>query len=67
MVTILRRDEVCKAIGRGPTSLWRLMQEGRFPRPVRLGPGNKSVGWLSTEVEDWIEARKRERDGAAAA
>ena len=32
-----------------------------FPRPIRLGPN--SVGWLKSEVVEWI--RTRERGGSA--
>lgn len=33
-------------------TLYRWMKEGRFPKPIRLGGG--SVGWLSSEVDQWI-------------
>ncbi|MFO1251549.1 MAG: AlpA family phage regulatory protein [Inhella sp.] len=28
-----------------------------FPRPVRLGPA--AVGWVSEELEAWLETRQR--------
>jgi hypothetical protein len=40
--------------------IWRLEKAGRFPRRVKLGPN--SVGWVSTEIDAWIEARIAERD-----
>ena len=30
------------------------MQAGTFPKPIRLGA--KAVGWLESEVLDWIES-----------
>ncbi len=44
--------------------IWRLERAGRFPERVKLGPGR--VSWSLREVEEWIEARKAERDSAKA-
>ena len=38
----------------------RLEKAGKFPKRVRLGPCR--VGWVESEVEDWIKARIAERD-----
>ena len=43
----------------------RLEAAGKFPKRIRLGPGR--VGWLFSEIQDWIAARKAERDAAAKA
>ena len=61
-VTILRRREVCKAVGLSYTSIFHMMREGRFPRPLAIGA--KSRGWRSDEVQDWIDRRTEERDAA---
>jgi prophage regulatory protein len=48
-----------------PTSTWYDMQSaGLAPRPIHLGP--RSVGWLISELEEWIERRRAERDAKAA-
>ena len=39
--------------------IWRLEQDGRFPKRVRLGANR--VGWSLLEVQAWIKARKSER------
>ncbi len=39
--------------------IWRLEQDGRFPKRIRLGKGR--VGWSLHEIEEWIAARKAER------
>jgi prophage regulatory protein len=38
----------------------RLEQAGLFPVRIRLGPNR--VGWSLKEIQDWIDARKAERD-----
>jgi prophage regulatory protein len=41
-----------------------LMKEGKFPRTVMLGQGH-SVGFIESEVDEWIEKLIAERDGQA--
>ena len=38
----------------------RLEAAGKFPKRVRIGENR--VGWLESEIEDWIKARIAERD-----
>ena len=57
---ILRQRQVIERVGYSPMHLWRLEKAGRFPRRIKLGPN--SVGWVSTEIDAWIEARIAERD-----
>ena len=44
--------------------LRRLEALGQFPKHVQLSA--KRIGWLSRELEEWIETRAAARDGAAA-
>ncbi len=44
--------------------LHRLIRQGRFPRPVKIGANRNA--WLTTEINDWIAARIAERDAEAA-
>lgn len=37
------------------SSIYRMASEGKFPKPIKLGA--RSSGWLSTEIEQWIEER----------
>lgn len=60
MLRILRQRQVIERVGYSPMHLWRLEKAGRFPQRVKLGPN--SVGWVSTEIDAWIEARIAERD-----
>ena len=51
----LKRKQVCEKTGLSWTTVWRLQNEGEFPRPYRLTP--KRVGWLEAEVEEWMATR----------
>lgn len=42
------------AVSRG--TIWRWTKEGRFPKPVKLGPG--CTRWLLADVEKWEQERE---------
>ena len=48
-----RTPEVIEVTGRSRASLWRDMQAGRFPRPVKIGP--RSVAWRASWVRAWMD------------
>jgi len=52
---ILRRAAVLESTGLAKSSLYRQIQEGTFPRPVRIG--KNSVGWKLSAVQEWIATR----------
>jgi prophage regulatory protein len=49
---ILRLPNVLDRIGLSRSTVYQRVTEGRFPRPVSLGA--RAVGWIETEVEEWI-------------
>ncbi len=53
-------DEVERVSGYSRTTLWRHEREGLFPRRVKIGKAR--VGWLESEVREWIAARKAARE-----
>ena len=34
--------------------LYNLIQDGEFPKPIKLG---RSSRWMQSEVEDWVQQR----------
>jgi len=58
---ILRRRDVESIVGLKRSTIYQAMAEWHFPKPVRLGV--RSVGWISTEIENWIAARIAARPG----
>lgn len=52
---ILRLPAVSEAVGLTRSSIYRLMDEGLFPRPLKLSP--RSVGWRHSVIEKWINDR----------
>ncbi|AZM96584.1 AlpA family transcriptional regulator [Halomonas sp. QX-2] len=60
---LLRRNIVLERCGMSTSTLYRLMDQQRFPPPVRIG--GRAVAWVESEINEWIEARIKERDNAA--
>ena len=52
---LLRRCEVEAITGMSRSSIYRLMQNGEFPRPVRVGPA--AVRWRESDIKAWLESR----------
>lgn len=65
--TILRRKEVEKALGVSRSTIYRLVDSGELPPPIKLTANGRSSGWLSTDVQQYIDNRiAASRDGEAA-
>ena len=55
------RDLQARGIVANWVTLGRWIKQGRFPKPVQLGPN--MTAWLSEEVAEWEQSLLRERDG----
>jgi prophage regulatory protein len=56
----LRLREICRRVGVGYATIYRMMAVGYFPRQVKLF-GRTSL-WIESEVEAFMNARIAERD-----
>jgi len=54
--TLLRLPTVRARTGLGRSTIYRLIDEGLFPRPVQL-QGTTLVAWVQSEVDAWIAER----------
>ncbi len=52
-VVMLRLREVTRVTGLARSTIYKLIREGRFPRPVKLAA--RAVAWRSDVVNAWIE------------
>lgn len=57
---IIRLNEVINRTGLGKTSLYKFIKAKTLPQPIALG--ERAVGWVEAEVDQWITARVNERD-----
>ena len=66
----IRLPEVLTRTGYGRTTIYRKMEDGSFPRSVKLGGAledsnvfdSRAVAWIEDEVDQWIESRIDERE-----
>ena len=63
-VSILRLPAVKARTGLSRSTIYLRASEGTFPKPVSLGA--RAVGWLQSEIDDWLTARIKESRKAVA-
>tara|TARA_B100000809_G_scaffold72419_1_gene70138 strand:+ start:283 stop:546 length:264 start_codon:yes stop_codon:yes gene_type:complete len=69
---LIRLNEVLSRTGYGRTSIYRKMEEGTFPKCLKLGPpindhtkfDSRAIAWIEHEVDQWVESRIEERDSS---
>jgi len=59
---IIRLREVMATTGLARSTVYKYISEGAFPKPVSLG--ERCVGWVEEEVQDWVMEKIEERDAA---
>jgi len=67
---LIRLNEVLSRTGYGRTSIYRKMDEGTFPKCLKLGSPIKdptqfdcrAIAWIEDEIDQWVESRIKERD-----
>ena len=58
---LLTLTEIVEWIKVSESTIYRWMDEGNFPRPLKLGPRSKQspMRWIRRDVSDWIKTRPR--------
>jgi prophage regulatory protein len=52
---LLRLQDVCRTTGLCRSMIYKMESENRFPRRVKIGP--RAVGWVESEVAQWVAER----------
>lgn len=53
---IARMSQLQKMIGLAPSTIYRLIAQGRFPKPFKIC-GGRAAGWKMETLEDWMRDR----------
>lgn len=63
---IIRCKDLMQRLGLSRATLWRRVKSGEFPKPLRLGgkTNNSAIGWLNSDVENWLEEQQKNSTGS---
>jgi len=53
---LLKLKDVISMTSLSKASIYRQLNAGTFPSPIRLGP--RAVAWVMSEIEEWIESKR---------
>ncbi|MDA1155576.1 MAG: AlpA family transcriptional regulator [Proteobacteria bacterium] len=59
---LIRLPDVMSKTGLGRASIYRYIDLGKFPAPVRVG--ERASAWVEQEIDAWISDRIKERANA---
>jgi len=60
MDRLITKKEVGALLGLHPESVMRLVRQGEFPSPIRIGGGLRSrVRFAVPDIKAWLETRKQ--------
>jgi len=51
----LRLPSVSERVGLSRSQIYKLIQQGEFPEPIKLGP--KISVWIEEKLEAWMDAK----------
>ena len=63
MSKALKVKEVASEISISVPQVYKLVGLGRFPKPIKLG--ERGSGWLTSEIDAWLQSRVDARDEEA--
>ncbi|EOV0999187.1 helix-turn-helix transcriptional regulator [Edwardsiella piscicida] len=62
--SLIRLSEVQRRTGYSKAWIYRLLKEKRFPQSIKIG--SRSIAFVESEVDDWINQRIAESRGEVA-
>jgi prophage regulatory protein len=62
---IVRNAQVRTKLDVSEAKLFDMIAKGLFPAPFQIVPGGRAVGWLESDVDQWILEQKRRSEGGS--
>ena len=50
---LYRINQVCEITGIRPSTIYKLIREGKFPPPLKI---NSTSSWTRQSINEWIES-----------
>lgn len=57
---IVRMPEVTERVALKPSTIYGMVQVGKFPAPFKITPGGRAAGWMLKDIEAWLRMRAAE-------
>lgn len=57
---ILRCPHVQRTVGLSRSTIYVMIAEGEFPRPIKLG--RRAVGWRESDIAEWLKNRTHDSE-----
>jgi predicted DNA-binding transcriptional regulator AlpA len=62
----MRKPEAMNFTGYGETQFDFLVANGELPQPISLADSGRSLAWLRSEMDAWLQSRIAQRDAELA-
>lgn len=62
-IAIVRHKQVKQKLQVSSAKLYHMVANRVFPPPFPIVPGGRAVGWLESDVDQWILEQKRRSEG----
>jgi len=54
-LSIIRPSELAEILSVNPVTIWRMEKRGDLPPRKKIS--NRCVGWLESDIKEWLESR----------
>lgn len=61
---LIRVNEVVNKVGKSRPAIYKMIRAREFPGPIPVS--SRTVAWLESEVDEWIQSRIDMRDSKTA-
>lgn len=58
----IKLPEVADRVALSPSAIYAAVKSGNFPKPIKLTTAKHSSAWLESEINEFLEARVKQRD-----
>lgn len=54
-LSIIRPSQLAEILSVNPVTIWRMEKRGELPPRKKIS--NRCVGWLESDIREWLESR----------